>query len=198
MTRTSTTRGCIDEKTKTNNRRFPLLILLPLSGRRGHRRYDNRPSSILRVNPRNLQLVCGIGGITGPRCQGAAERCAKKATMTDPEDPNDLAIDRLCVRATTGAAKRKLEPSPIAHVAIRFRGVTFSLPAPARHHDVIRKIVEETGAATVDSPGEDQGFLDADGQYLTRYRALRVARRTGQLREGIPVYYGELCSENLW
>jgi hypothetical protein len=28
--------------------------------------------------------------------------------MTDPEDPNDLSIDRLCVRATAGAERRRL------------------------------------------------------------------------------------------
>jgi hypothetical protein len=118
--------------------------------------------------------------------------------LLDTEDPNDLAIDRLCTRATAGMAKRRLTTPPITHVAIRFRGVVYSLPKPSRHHDVIGLIAETTGVTHVDSLGEDQGFLDASGRYLNRRQALGVAIGNNQLREGIPVYHRELCSENLW
>lgn len=85
----------------------------------------------------------------------------------------------------------------ITHVAIRFRGTTYSLPAPNRHHDVIRHIAETTGAATVDAHGNDQGFLDADGNYWTRRQARVVAEREGQLikRAG---KFSELFSEDVW
>jgi hypothetical protein len=86
----------------------------------------------------------------------------------------------------------------ITHVAIRFRGTIYSLPKPNRHHDVIRKIVDDTGADTVDARDQDQGFLDASGRYLTRRQALRVAILNDQLREGVKVHHRELCSENLW
>jgi len=49
----------------------------------------------------------------------------------------------------------------ITHTAIRFEGTTYSLPAPARHHDVIRDIVEKTGAKYVDAHDDDQGSLTA-------------------------------------
>jgi hypothetical protein len=86
----------------------------------------------------------------------------------------------------------------ITHVAIRFNGVIYSLPKPNRHHDVIRLIVDTTDAATVDSHGDDQGFLDHTGKYLTRKQALHIAYISGQLREDRPVLHNQLFSENLW
>ncbi len=87
----------------------------------------------------------------------------------------------------------------ITHVAIRFQGTVYSLPAPNRHHDVIRKIAEETGADTVPSMGEDQGFLDAEGRYLTRRQALGVAGREGQIKENaLGPEIGKLFSEDVW
>ncbi len=87
----------------------------------------------------------------------------------------------------------------ITHVAIRFQGTTYSLPAPNRHHDVIRKISEETGADTVNTMGEDQGFLDEEGKYLTRRQALGVASQEGQLKEGaLGPRLGRLYSEDVW
>ena len=87
----------------------------------------------------------------------------------------------------------------ITHVAIRFRGVIHSLPAPNRHHDIIRKIVtDDPTVDCVDGEEDDQGFLDETGAYLTRWQALRVARHTGQLRTDRQVYANRLFSENLW
>jgi len=88
--------------------------------------------------------------------------------------------------------------SKITHVAIRFKDIVFALLCPNRHHDVIRKIVEETGVSHVDSYDEDQGFLDETGKYLTRKQALRVATINNQLLSDRNVYHNELCSENLW
>jgi hypothetical protein len=85
---------------------------------------------------------------------------------------------------------------PITHVAIRFKGTTYSLPAPNRHHDVIRHIVETTGVSCVDSRNEDQGFLDADGRYLNRRQAMVNAKLNNQFNDR-PIHY-QLYSENLW
>lgn len=87
----------------------------------------------------------------------------------------------------------------ITHVAIRFEGVTYSLPAPNRHHDVIRHIAETTGAATVDAHGDDQGFLDESGRYLNRKQALISAELNDQLKENsLGEKLGELYSEDVW
>jgi hypothetical protein len=86
----------------------------------------------------------------------------------------------------------------ITHVAIRFRGTVYSLPEPNRHHNVIRHIVDTEGVSHVDSYGEDQGFLDETGRYLTRKQALVSAQLNDQIKEGSTIYHGELYSENLW
>ena len=85
----------------------------------------------------------------------------------------------------------------MTHVAVRFEGKTWSLPAPNRHHDVIRHIAQETGASYVDSRDEDQGFLDESGRYLTRRQALASARLNGQVLEGRGLHR-ELYSEDVW
>lgn len=86
----------------------------------------------------------------------------------------------------------------ITHVAIRFKGTVYSLPKPNRHHNVIHHIVETTGEKFVDAYGENQGFLDDQGRYLTRRQALIVARKAGQLLPHREVVQEMLFSENVW
>jgi hypothetical protein len=86
----------------------------------------------------------------------------------------------------------------ITHVAIRFRGKIYSLPAPNRHHHIIRMIVEQTGAETVDGPSNDQGFLDESGTYYNRKQALAHAQYFGQIIDESKVYADILTSENVW
>lgn len=86
----------------------------------------------------------------------------------------------------------------ITHVAIRVDDVIYALPAPNRHHHIIRWMVDEKGFDTVEAHGDDQGFLDAEGSYLTRQQALVSAQANGQMRTDRPVWHGELYSENLW
>ena len=96
---------------------------------------------------------------------------------------------------------REVERPIITHVAVRFRGRTYSLPRPNRHHNVIKEIVDTTGATYVDSKGEDQGFLDSDGLYLTRQEAFMVAQASGQLRQSRLGAWSNsiyLFSEDLW
>lgn len=83
----------------------------------------------------------------------------------------------------------------ITHVAIRFRDRIWSLPKPNRHHHVIRMIVRELGVATVDALGEDQGFLNEKGVYLTRWQALHHAVKCGQVPASS---VDELFSEDVW
>lgn len=87
----------------------------------------------------------------------------------------------------------------ITHVAIRFQGEVYSLPNPNRHHDVVRHIVEVTGATQVNTHGEDQGFLDAHGRYLNRKQALVSAQLNEQVKDAcLSVKLGELYSEDIW
>lgn len=88
---------------------------------------------------------------------------------------------------------------PITHVAIRFQGKVWSLPAPNRHHDVIRLIVEtDPTVQTVNAYEDDQGFLDADGLYLNRRQALYNAQVNNQIKPGTTIKAGRLFSEDVW
>ena len=83
----------------------------------------------------------------------------------------------------------------ITGVAIMYAGKLYSLPAPKRHHDVIRSI-----PGGVKGP-DKQGFVLADGTFLGRKEAMTLAETNGQLkrRAGKEFYQGpELYSEDLW
>ena len=86
------------------------------------------------------------------------------------------------------------ERTRLTRVAIRFQGKVYSLPAPNRHHHVIREIlIQNPDVRTVSN--DEQGFLDESGRFLTRSQALVSAKMFGQLRcepRGI------LTSEDLW
>jgi len=62
-----------------------------------------------------------------------------------------------------------------------------------RHHDVIRKIVEECGREAAPVRGE-QGFVTECGKFLNRKEAAKVAFEAGQVKELHPI----LMSEDLY
>lgn len=86
-------------------------------------------------------------------------------------------------------------PERVVAAAVLFRGLTFSVPAPGRHHNVVHKMVGELGLAQT---GEwEQGFLTSRGRFVRRKPALRMAREAGQiLRETAP--NSGLFSEDVW
>jgi len=87
----------------------------------------------------------------------------------------------------------------ITHVAIRFQGQIWSLPKPNRHNDVIRLIGTTLGIKYVDARKRDQGFLDNEGNYLTRKESLAVAMAANQLTARATGHkLGELYSEDVW
>lgn len=80
----------------------------------------------------------------------------------------------------------------ITHVAIKYNGTIYSLPAPNRHHDVIRSIGGIKGP-------DVQGFLDDKRHFLNRVQALIHAKHYGQLKRRPGQYDGDLLfSEDLW
>lgn len=82
----------------------------------------------------------------------------------------------------------------IVAAAIRHDGVVYSVPAPGRHHDVIRLMADQGfGPRCM----HDQGFVASDGRFLNRIGALRVAKEAGQIkRKTGPA--DKLFSEDLW
>ena len=85
----------------------------------------------------------------------------------------------------------------ITHVAIQFDGKTYALPAPNRHHDVIRAIAEANGIG-VNGP-DVQGFLVNGDRFVCREEAFKIAQENGQLKRDAGGYQGaKLFSEDLW
>ena len=81
----------------------------------------------------------------------------------------------------------------IVGVAILHNGTVWSLPAPKRHHDVIRDIAEATGETDIFGI---QGFVTKGGYFLTRPDAAEVALRYGQITA--LSHPPDLYSEDLW
>lgn len=84
----------------------------------------------------------------------------------------------------------------ITHVAILHKGKIFSLPAPYRHHNVIKLISEQTGDRV--HADSEQGFLDDQGRFFRRKPALVEAQRCQQLLSRATCSGGQLFSEDVW
>ena len=81
----------------------------------------------------------------------------------------------------------------IVAAACQLNGVTFSMPAPARHSDIL----ESMYAMGIKNGYEDQGFLDHRGVFLGRRAAMITAYRWSQVTDEFEDG-GELFSEHLW
>lgn len=108
-----------------------------------------------------------------------------------------LALNQL----PTGHPIKAPHPVPddwIVGVACKYNDLVLSLPAPARHHHVIRVGVLIMGypRAWCGKSGA-QGFYTKDGRYLTRKEAMVVARKNGQLLHPDDTTK-ELFSEDVW
>lgn len=86
----------------------------------------------------------------------------------------------------------------ITHVAIRYKDVIYKLPCPNRHHHVIALIVKLTGTKYIDPDDDDQGFIDEQGNYLTRQQALVSALCNNQVLNKNNIRAEQLFSEDLW
>lgn len=88
-----------------------------------------------------------------------------------------------------------LGPERIVAAAVHAYGATWSLPRPARHHNVLWAI-DAAGLCAM-TPGPDaQGFLTSDGRFVGRQEAARIAISAGQVEKVLPC--GDLFSEDLW
>jgi len=80
----------------------------------------------------------------------------------------------------------------IVAAAIEQKGKVFTLPKPARHHNIIQLIIEETGERVTGV----QGFIDELGNFYNRVDAAQHAISCKQLKK-IP-RPPNLHSEDLW
>lgn len=82
----------------------------------------------------------------------------------------------------------------IVAAAIFYRNMIISMPAPARHADILRELCQINQGAAVDG---EQGFLSDDGTFWNRREAKRL------VTEGCHKTIGNHCrtklfSEDLW
>jgi hypothetical protein len=82
----------------------------------------------------------------------------------------------------------------IISVAISSFGIIASLPAPARHGDVLRKLFDFNQTVVVGA--DRQGFLTNTGRYVNRRDAAAIALAAGQI-DKLQVT-PDLYSEDLW
>lgn len=89
------------------------------------------------------------------------------------------------------------ETTAIEAAAIRLDdGRIYTLPPPARHHNVISLI--NSRESNVDMAGDHQGFVTNDGTFVSRKVAWIIADRAGQITRLPGGVEGLLFSENLW
>jgi hypothetical protein len=88
-------------------------------------------------------------------------------------------------------------PEGIRHircVAVIHEGVTYSSPAPDRHHHVLREIYKIKKECTFNT----QGFLDNEGVFVNRKEALDIALAAKQVKDINNIHAFQLFSEDLW
>lgn len=84
----------------------------------------------------------------------------------------------------------------IIAAACRIGRTIASMPAPARHHDVMYALDAcEKGLGLVHP--NHQGFLTSTGRFVMRFEAWDIAKAADQIR-GKPPVPGTLYSEDLW
>jgi len=96
-----------------------------------------------------------------------------------------------------------MEKEIITHAAIRLRREgeekTYSLPAPNRHHDVLKLIPQELRNQVYESRVE--GFCTSHDRFVDRHEAAVVAIRAGQSLDRAPTathWKHGLFSEDVW
>lgn len=87
----------------------------------------------------------------------------------------------------------------IIAAAVEVEGITFSLPKPARHAQVLHSM-DAAGFSEEMIAMACQGFLTSEGRFVNRVLARQIAYRAGQeqLRPEKERHQRDLYSEDLW
>ena len=96
---------------------------------------------------------------------------------------------------------KRLTPEPstarIMAAAIKVGVYIYTIPPPARHHDISIMMYRE-GVLPLLSLIAEQGFITYHGTFLSRKAAFIIARAAGQILQDSEIINAELYSENLW
>jgi hypothetical protein len=89
--------------------------------------------------------------------------------------------------------ENEMSETMIVAAAMVWKGVVCSLPAPARHSDIIEAIAQNIPENEWPVSGED-GFLTSSGKFVGRNDGMEIARAAGQTDSSSDTLY----SEDLW
>lgn len=86
----------------------------------------------------------------------------------------------------------------IVAAAIRYKGVSYSVPAPGRHHNVMTYMRDNFGLGI--KAHEEEGFMTDRDRFVDREEAWFIAELAGQLLPIAPTDRrgGTLYSEDVW
>jgi hypothetical protein len=84
----------------------------------------------------------------------------------------------------------------IVRAALQYNGTVYSLPAPARHHNVMQRMFADNMPSEAMAL-QNQGFVTSTGRYVDRYEGFRIAKAAGQLWRS-PTPPDMLTSEDVW
>lgn len=89
-------------------------------------------------------------------------------------------------------------PERIVAAAVQIHGVSFSLPRPARHGQVLHSLEGLVSDHLI--YGAARGFLTSEGRFVNRVMAKQIAHRAEQpqLRPESERDQRDLFSEDLW
>ena len=141
-----------------------------------------------------------LGSGTRPAVPGTA-RLSGEVLVSEPEMPHVSVVESTArsrppipERVARDRSVRARVTETIVAAAVRYEGIVYSLPPPARHSDVFRLMVDLPGESTA---LDNQGFVTSVGRFVDRREAAVVARAALQLiREPTPTYL--LTSEDVW
>src|SRR5689334_11595213 len=127
-----------------------------------------------------------------PDRAGMAEGCPPKHVSFKDRDTLASAIDKAISSKLTQVVKPH---ERIVAAAVYYLGVTYSVPRPGRHGEVIH-LMSNRGLK-----GEfcrEQGFLTSEGRFVDRYLGFSIAWKAKQLLTESGLSPPMLTSEDVW
>jgi hypothetical protein len=140
------------------------------------------------VEPLDMAEAAHITKSNDPRVIAQIE-----ALLDDPITIERIAVNHSSLLVRMLAQRLIIGEEKIIGVAIKHGGVTYSLPRPKRHSDVVAHVIAAVGE---EPPQDSRGFITNTGRYLNRVDAKKLALRNGQLANDTPSH--GLFSQDLW
>lgn len=132
------------------------------------------------------------------RGDGDALKRMPRGAVVDHAVAARTVVDHGNAEMACGHDKKNVER--IVAAAVRVRGVTMTMPPPARHYDIVNSLCDTLGIpdSTRYAAPDDQGFITDRARFVGREEAKTIALQAGQLTPSASIHMRELYSEDLW